>query len=272
MQFLPTHALLAARLVDGVQGCDSAASYILSAADRLAGFASARSDSRLSQTAVLLGQVAIDYDREGQLERVVDSLQPGTAANVWLQVEVDLHFGNHIGAWNALRGYEETHPGDPTIDFLRSEMDAYLETTDRMDRFDLQNSAVSTIVQAGDTARVSDALDAMISFLAAGEAGSAYACGAYYSAALGEPGAESLLSGFAAAIADDPAGAEAMAEWFSLESVRTSPGILAWECARLGEDALCYAALARTDATEETLGRMLADPAAYARGMAAPAL
>ncbi len=272
MQFLPTHALLAARLVDGIQGCDSAASYILSAADRLAGFASARSDSRLSQTAVLLGQVAMDYDRESQLERVVDSLQPGTAANVWLQVEVDLHFGNHIGAWNELRGFEETHPGDPTIAFLRSEMDSYLETTDRMDRFDLQNSAVSTIVQAGDTARVGDALDAMISFLAAGEAGSAYACGAYYSAALEEPGAGSLLSGFAASIADDPAVAEARAEWFTLESVRTSPGILAWECARLGEHALCYAALARTDATEETLGRMLADPAAYARGMSAPAL
>jgi len=73
-------------------------------------------------------------------------------------------------------------------------------------------------------------------------------------------------------ICADPAGAEARAEWFTLESMRTSPEILAWECARLGEDALCYAALAEADAPVEDPGRMLADPGAYAGRMAAPAL
>lgn len=270
MQILTTQTLLMARLVDGTAGSDSASSLILGNADELATYAASRNDSRLSQTAALLGQVSIDYQRESQLVSVVDSLVPGTAANAWLGIEVDLHFGNYIDAWRIFREAEAALPGDPMIPVLRAGLTDYLHSVGMMDRFDIATSALSSIVQFGDTSGAAGVVDSVVDLLARSSTASAAACCFYFAETLEDPGIAGLLRDYYDYIIADPGTATRNAEWFILESARSSPEVLAWQSARLGEPALCYSALIRSEGSGTAVSALLLDPAGYVSRVPSP--
>lgn len=270
MQLLPTYSLLRARLTDAVSGSDSAAAYLVSTAARISEYASEAGDSRLGQTAAVLAQIAVDYQRERQLNEVVDSLVPGTAANTWMHVEAALFYGNYLGAWDRIRAREELTPDDPMTAMLRPELTRILSSLGQIDRFDISSSAISSIVQFGDSTDAQGIVETMSSMLAGGNAASAAACGMYFSTVMEDGRSARLIGDYADSIVEDPASACATARWFLLESSRTSPDILAWECAALNEPALCLAALSRMPDNGPALSAFLADPARFMARLRVP--
>lgn len=273
VQILPSQSLIEARLADGLYGQAAASEVLYEAAGILTDASSRLRYPRLAQTGSLLTQLAGDFDREAQFYEFVDSTGSGTPGSRWMHIEVALGFGNNIEAWNSIEQWRADSPGDPALARAEEEMSAYMDSASMDGRLDLSTAAVATLLSLADNPEERNAenlLGTAIEKLADGRVMAAISPCSAAAGMITDPAQARLVEDFVERVLEDPDRAVRRAAWFVLERNRVQAPVLAWQCARLDEPAMCFVALSSDPDLEYAAEALLADPGGYVGSLPKP--
>ena len=115
---LPVHTYHEARWISGVHGPMAARNHVIAVADSL----DALSTQNYGRD---LRRLADEYVQLEALIDFADSLSDGSPAQEWLLIEIELSFGNFLGARSRFAEIETLHPDDPALPLIASTIDSH---------------------------------------------------------------------------------------------------------------------------------------------------
>ncbi len=120
---LPIQIYAEARLLVGEEGPGAASDYVLSMADSLGSLAEEYPGYSPETVQSQLIRLSDELIQQQALLDFADSLSDGTPAQEWLLMEVELSFGNYLGARNRMSSLEDSFPGDPVLPLMGTVLD-----------------------------------------------------------------------------------------------------------------------------------------------------
>jgi hypothetical protein len=268
---LPSHTVIEALLIDGLQGPTAAAEHMMAMADSVDAMARRYDNGRLRSSVIAIRQYSSDFMLEERYRSMLDSLSDGSALSVWMGMETDLCFGNQLSAWNRLRSFEEENPDHELLPLLRLTLAKALDRLGMTYRLSMREAAISLVEQRSDSCTAKQALERMVGWISTGKVMTAAAAGNALVPAM-PPDQGRLVAQYVDYLVSDVERARATAEWFVLNHNRGCVEDLAYRAARNGLPALAYLALSVSDAegAEEACEALLRDPSGYVEALPLP--
>ncbi len=117
------HIYTEARLTAGERGPGAAAGYVCSMADSLETLAEEYPGYNLEILRSQLLRLSDELLQQQALLNFADSLSDGTPVREWLPMEIELSFGNYLGARNRMASLKGSFPGDPVLPVMEATLD-----------------------------------------------------------------------------------------------------------------------------------------------------
>lgn len=241
---LPVHTYNEARWISGVHGPLEARDHVLGVADSLEALSRGQTGLNLASYAGELRRLAEEYVQLDALHAFADSISDGTPSQEWLTIEIDLSFGNYIGARRRLEALSELHPGDPALPLMISTIDRHTVNSVGAEMLLPYETALAEVLAFIDSPRPprgSEMVLRMAELASQGRTMTALSLGSVLSSLYPEEG--EAAGSYAGRIAASPRDQTGKAYWFSLASRSTDRDVLAEMCERAGLPELARAVL-----------------------------
>jgi len=227
MLIMPLHVYAEARLVGGVDGPEAAAAYLVTMADSLSAGHSGAAIQDFSRQLQLLADELL---QQGALLSFADSISDGTPLEEWLLIEVELAFGNFLGARNRFAGIQELHPSDPALPLMSRTLNEFTADLGSSGGIFPQETALAEVLSFMETLPepASEDITLRMAELASAGRPMAAACFGRVMASL-HPEAGEEAASYASRILGDPDDQTRLAYWYSMASRSlpegTAPGL-----------------------------------------------
>ena len=239
---LPFHIHAQARLTAGEAGPDSAASYVLSMADSLAGLYGSAPGSSFDNYLLQLQRLSDELLQQSALLSFADSVSDGTPLQDWLLIEVELAFGNTLGARARFDSTASAWPGDPALPLMAATIDRHAYSLTSSGGLYPHETALAEVLTLLDTSpRPSSAeiVLAMAGLASQGRVMTAVCFGSVAASLFPDEGRQA--GAYAARMLEDPEKHGRAAYWYSLATVSLPAEAVEDMCIRAGLPELASA-------------------------------
>jgi hypothetical protein len=232
MLIMPLHIYAEARLVGGVDGPEAASGYLLAMADSLTSGHFGAGVRDFSRQLQLLSDELL---QQGALLQFADSISNGTPVEEWLLIEVELAFGNFLGARNRFASVQLAYPSDPALLLMSQTLNSLTADLSTSGGIFPQETALAEVLSFMETLPEPESHDItlrMADLASAGRPMTAVCFGSVM-ASMYPPAGEAALS-YSSRILENPADQARLAYWYSMASHSLPEGALAGSCLRAG--------------------------------------
>lgn len=227
MLIMPLHVYAEARLVGGVNGPEASAAYLLAMADSLAaGHRDFGNQLRLLSDELL---------QQGALLSFADSISDGTPLQEWLLIEVQLAFGNFLGARNRFADVQLAYPSDPALPLMSETLLSLTADLSSSGGIFPQETALAEVLSFMETSPEPTTRDIALRMADLASAGRPMtaACFGSVMASL-YPHAGGAAESYASRILGSPDDQVRLAYWYSIASSSLPEGVVAGLCHEAG--------------------------------------
>jgi len=214
MLIMPLHIYAEARLIGGVDGPEAAAAYLVTMADSLSAGHPGASIQDFSRQLQLLSDELL---QQGALLSFADSISDGTPLEEWLLIEVELAFGNFLGARNRFAAIQDAYPSDPALPLMGRTLNEFTADLGSSGGIFPQETALAEVLSFMETLPepASEDITLRMAELASAGRPMTAACFGRVMASL-HPGAAEEAASYASRIIGDPDEQTRLAYWYSL--------------------------------------------------------
>lgn len=232
MLIMPLHIYAEARLIGGVEGPAAAAGYLVGLADSLTAVSPATGAQDFGRQLHLLSEELL---QQGELLSFADSISDGTPLQEWLLVEVELAFGNFLGARNRFASVQAAFPSDPALPLMMETIDRYTADLSTSGGIFPHETALAEVLSFMETVPGPSPEDILLEMAALASEGRPLtaACFGMVMASL-YPDAAEAAEDYAARIVGSPGEQTRLAYWYSMASVSLPSEGLAGLCRDAG--------------------------------------
>lgn len=232
MLIMPLHVYAEARLIGGVDGPEAAAGYLLAMADSLMAGHSGAGIQDFGRQLQLLSDELL---QQGALLSFADSISDGTPVEEWLLIEVELAFGNFLGARARFAGVEEAFPSDPALPLMRRTLDMFTADLGSSGGIFPQETALAEVLSFMETSPEPTSQDITLRMADLASAGRPMTAACFGSVmATLYPDVGSDAASYASRILGNPDDHTRLAYWHSLASQSLPEGAVAGLCLDAG--------------------------------------
>ena len=242
MLLLPVQIYAEARLIAGEQGPEAAADYVLTMADSITAASGSQPGVNVAGYREQLQRLSEELLQQGALLSFADSVSNGTPIQEWLLIEVELAFGNFLGARIRMSAATEGVSADPAIPLMNSTLERYTADMSPSGGIFPQETALAEVLACMDSEPApspSELVETMASMAAEGRTMTAACFGSVMSTLYPETGG--LAGAYSARIIGDPLEQTRLAYWYSLASTSLPPETVARICSEAGVPELALA-------------------------------